>query len=1429
MTTGEQETNYFLKEIDFEKALADSLVNDYGWNEIIMNPTEDDLIKNWANIIFENNQSIDRLGNYPLTDSEMRQIMDKVNMCNSPYKMNQFINAQQVDIIRDNPDDINNLGKTVYLKLYDPQEISAGQSRYQVARQPRFKTAMGDRRGDVMLLINGMPVIHIELKRSKVDVTQATGQIKRYYHEGIFSHGIYSMIQIFVAMTPKETLYFANPGSEDRFSPTYFFHWEDFNNTVISDWRQVTADLLSIPMAHMMVGYYTIADDKDQALKVLRSYQYFAVSKICDTVHTNNWDAHAHRGGYIWHTTGSGKTMTSFKSAELIAKNGDADKVVFILDRVELSVQSLDEYRGFAGDGDEVQETQDTSILQSKLLSTDKDDRLIVTSIQKMAIISTDKTISPDVMAKINRKRMVFIVDECHRSVFGDMLMNIKRAFPHALMFGFTGTPVFEENAKNEIKTSDIFGDELHSYTIGSAIPDGNVLGLDPYRICTYDDNEVREKAALHKISEARNQETHSIEEVENDDAMMNIYRRFTEELQMPDTYNDESGREVHGVEHYVPTDFYSTDIHHLAVVADIMKSRDRLSKNGKFHAMLATKNIAEAVAYYRLFKHDYPSLRCATVFDASIDNNDGGIIKEDAIKEMLDDYNARYQTSFLPANYAKYKKDVAKRLAHKKPYGDVEPAMQLDLVIVVSQMLTGYDSKWVNTLYVDKLMSYIEIIQSFSRTNRLFGPDKPFGTIRYYTKPYTMEKAIEAALNLYVSRPMEQFVDRLETNLLHINSLYNTIRQTFDSAGIQNFERLPEKEIDRQKFAKDFIAMTHKLEAAKLQGFTWEQQEYEFEHEVSYTKVVVEIDEETYQILKARYKELFVTVPGEPGFDFDYPEDTYITETGTGTIDAEYLNSKFVKFIKNLYLTGRDGEQTKAALKELHKTFATLSQKDQRTATLVLHDIQSGDLKPENGKTIFDYIAEYQLREVNKQITILTEATGLNNSQLRNIMNSDVTEQNINDYSRYEQLKLTVNLTKTKEFVEKVKGEPVPGRMLMIVFDDLLRKFILDATMRDNIIKTYLSYGLTLDTITAVDKVTVEPEDSTAGEEDDDEELTEKDIIKSGIIRILRRTMDGAARGMRSYDEIVNWIFYVLDARSISNLDGIKVHIHFALKQLFVGTPSYVDKQVGGNMLIVRIEAYLKKLYYLSFGREIQPRYEGEDVTWKNVIYAIRCLRDLRYSNNPALRQLSHYLENVKNWRNNESHISPTASEKEVENAIGQVLCIYAYATGMNIVEMEGLGRDCDDMTACIYESPEDETESDIGMAAEGPISNMPEEQRMDLLKRCINATQGYKNDVFTKQRHWISVYRIAVDKGFFIDNDFAYFVKKINELGLTDMPAGLSGEYLERMVVGVYANSYQDWITPDNLGKNLSKYLDIRCTANIFKQKIEAIHPEY
>lgn len=264
----------FDKESDFEEAVIGVLV-ERGWEpEVIRHPSEADLLKNWADILFNNNRQRNCLNECPLTDGEMQQIMEQIINLRTPLKLNSFINGRSVSIIRDNLDDELHFGKEVSLKIYDRQEIAYGESRYQIVQQPHFNTKspiLNDRRGDLMLLINGMPVIHIELKRSDIPVSDAYNQIIKYSHEGAF-RGIFSLIQVFVAMEPEEAVYFANPGEDGVFNPAFFFHWANFDNVLINEWDKVTAGLLNIPMAHMLIGFYTIADTDDNLLKVMRSY-----------------------------------------------------------------------------------------------------------------------------------------------------------------------------------------------------------------------------------------------------------------------------------------------------------------------------------------------------------------------------------------------------------------------------------------------------------------------------------------------------------------------------------------------------------------------------------------------------------------------------------------------------------------------------------------------------------------------------------------------------------------------------------------------------------------------------------------------------------------------------------------------------------------------------------------------------------------------------------------------------------------------------------------------------------------------------------------------------------------------------------------------------------------------------------------------------
>lgn len=1041
----------FNKESDFEEALI-KILSEKGWEkEVLKNYSEKDLLQNWANILFENNRDIDRLNDYPLTDSEMQQILEQIEALRTPLKLNGFINGKSVSIVRDNPDDKLHFGKEISLKIYDRREIAAGQSRYQIVQQPKFPTKsklLNDRRGDLMLLINGMPVIHIELKKSGIPVSQAYNQIEKYSHEGIFS-GLFSLVQIFVAMEPNESVYFANPGPDGKFNPDYYFHWADFNNEPINEWDKVASTLLSIPMAHQLIGFYTVADDSDGVLKVMRSYQYFAASAISDKVAKAKWEGNNQLGGYVWHTTGSGKTMTSFKSAQLIASSKDADKVIFLMDRIELGTQSLKEYRNFAGAGlteeqknNTVQETEDTNVLIGKLKSNYTEDVLIVTSIQKMSNIKEEcGGRNAHDIELINRKRLVFIVDECHRSTFGDMLITIKTTFPKAMFFGFTGTPIQDENQKKKNTTTTVFGNELHRYSIADGIRDKNVLGFDPCKVLTFKDKDVRKVVALEKAK------AQTEEEAVADPVKSKVYYKYMDASQVGMAgHLDEKGNYIKGIEDYIPNVQYTTDEHTTLVVQDIIDNWVRLSHNSKFHAIFATSSIPEAINYYRLFKEMKPELKVTAMFDPSIDNNGGVQYKEEGLVEIISDYNEKYGQDFTIPTFPKMKKDISARLAHKKPYERIAntPEKQIDLLIVVDQMLTGFDSKWINTLYMDKVLQYENIIQAFSRTNRLFGPDKPFGTIRYYRKPHTMERNVNDAVKLYSGdRPLGLFVQHLAENIKQMNEMFENISELFSNASIENFEKLPDDIAVCRKFAKDFKEFNGYLEAAEIQGFRWDKPSYIDED----TGEVIDVafDESTYLVLVLRYKELS-SGGTETGSD-DVPYDLvgYITEIDTGRIDSDYMNSRFDKYIKLLSVEGTTKEALEQAETELHKTFATLSQEEQKYANIFLHDIQRGDVKVVDGKTLRDYINEYLSRAKYDQIHRVSVALGIDEDMLRKMMGLKLNESNLNEFGRYDELKKTVDKAKAKNYFEKIEGTKIIPPKVNVKVDKLLRDFIIN------------------------------------------------------------------------------------------------------------------------------------------------------------------------------------------------------------------------------------------------------------------------------------------------------------------------------------------------------------------------------------------------
>ena len=1043
----------FNKEADFENALIALLATKSWEKEVLLYPTEEELIANWQEHLNKTNQHIDKL-DVPLIRSEMNQILEQVQALKTPYALNGFINGKTVAIKREN-EESRHFGKEVSLDIFDREEISAGKSRYQIAQQPQF-TPRSDlypkQRGDLMLLINGMPMFHIELKRSGVPISQATNQIERYHKAGAFS-GIFSLVQVFVAMTPEECRYFANTGGP--LNPAFYFRWADFNNVYMNDWDKVATHFLSIPMAHQFIGDYTIADAKDEQLKVLRSYQYYAVNKIADTVAKTDWTSGNQRGGYIWHTTGSGKTMSSFKSAQLISRRKDADKVIFLLDRIELGKQSLEEYQNFADSKDDVQATENTAILLAKLKSKQDRDRLIVTSIQKMSNIKAEEGVNEADIEQISGKRLVFIVDEAHRTTFGDMLLTIKHTFPNAIFFGFTGTPIEEENAKRNSTTATVFGNELHRYSIADGIRDENVLGFHPFHIRTFKDSDLRRTVALQEAKATDESEVFA------DDQKKKIYNQFMNDVPMAGEYTSD-GKYQKGIEDYIPNVQYQTPEHVNAVIDDMLDNWRRLSQGKKYHAIFATSSIPEAVNYYRLIKakiaekiriaeeaknseeakdpeeakNPWPKL--TALFDPNILNDGQGNDKEIWIAEILKDYNAQFHTNFGYATYSRFKTDLSDRLSHINAYKRIKPDEQLDLLIVVDQMLTGFDSKWLNTLYLDKILDYANLIQAFSRTNRLCDKtDKPFGLIRYYRKPHTMQRNIERAVKLYSGdRPMGLFVDNLDKVIDKINVCFADIADIFKWAGLEDFSKNPDDTTSCAKFVKLFNQLKEHLQAARLLGFSWGKSSYDVvQEDDSVITATLNFDQETYDKLLARYKDLFKEEPGGGGGGSDeVPFDlrSHINEIETDRIDQEYMNDRFTKWLKNI-----GSMEEAAALEELHHSFATLSKEDQKFAELFLHDVQSGDIELDPSLALSDYIADYKQKDANDKVEKVIQNLSLDGDLLRAMLARKYTRENL-DLGRLNSLKATVDREKAKVYFNEERMIFLNKRI-----DEFLREFI--------------------------------------------------------------------------------------------------------------------------------------------------------------------------------------------------------------------------------------------------------------------------------------------------------------------------------------------------------------------------------------------------
>ncbi len=770
---------------DFEPDIIKYLTNLGGskqWEYMPDIKTTAQLWDNFRNIIYQLNQ--DKLTK-PLSDNEFMQIKHIINSIETPYQAGKFLygvnGCSQVEVDLDD-------GRHVYLTVFDQEQIGAGNTVYQIVNQivrPARVTGYKERRFDITLLINGLPIIQIEEKTYHHGAREALEQMHQYIHERQYTD-IFSTLQILVALTPTEAHYMANT-TDDNFNTAFAFEWQDENNKRVFDWQEFANYFLSIPMAHQMATNYMILDGtlNQEAIKVMRPYQVYATKKVINSIRNHDFDYGDNNIGYVWHTTGSGKTITSFKTAWLASRLPNVDKVVFLVDRIALTNQTADEYRAYDPDGNTIDNTASKNDLARKLKT--KKNGIIVTSIQKLA-----RLVNSEKFAKIN-KHIVFIVDEAHRSTAGEMLQQIKKGFPNAAWVGYTGTPVFD--AHKGPTTHELFGDVLHIYTIKDAIADRNVLGFKVDFETTLSQDELRD----HYLPEYFKRQHSSWTTAQ-------IQKRIAHLT--PEDMDDMVNSSVYDM----------NDDHVRLVVQNIMTNWQKRSVNGEYNAILTTHvgggqaSTPMAMKFYQEFlkqNQNYAKyglerpLRVAITFSQDTSNSNQQLETNENLHTAIANYNQMFGTSFDDTTTKEYTQQVVDRLSKKI---SKDPDDYLDLVIVVDQLLTGFNAPQLNTLYVDRTLKGANLIQAYSRTNRIYDMrTKPFGHIINYRWPANSKKLMEDALTLYadhdsasvqtefnlvddgvLAKSYQQVVDELKPVVDRLASLTDDFTRTPDNADRQ-------------------------------------------------------------------------------------------------------------------------------------------------------------------------------------------------------------------------------------------------------------------------------------------------------------------------------------------------------------------------------------------------------------------------------------------------------------------------------------------------------------------------------------------------------------------------------------------------------------------------------------------------------------------
>ncbi|MBP2622639.1 type I restriction endonuclease subunit R, EcoR124 family [Streptococcus oricebi] len=709
------------EEVEIEKALIDQLTSGQSqWTYRADLKTEAQLWDNFFEKLSQNNSRV--LNDVPLTEQEQAQIKNQLNFVNY-YEAAKWIAGEngiaKVQVQREDA----RLGK-VYLDVLFRDHVAAGKSVYEIVNQvqrDRPDKQDRDRRLDVTFLINGLPMIQLELKSKQRAFMEAFHQIAKYEAQGYF-RGIYSSLQMFVVTNITDTRYIA-AAKENKLNARFLTKWVDSDNQPVLDIYSFADQVLSIPRAHQMVMQYSVIDNEKKSIILLRPYQIHAIEAIQDA-------SYQRQSGYIWHTTGSGKTLTSYKVAKNLLQIPSIQKTIFVVDRKDLDQQTTSSFSSYAeNDTFDIDETDNTHELIQRLKGDDK--RVIVTTIQKINTMlrKFEEGKYQREAAKIKQLNLAFVVDECHRAVTPQAKRKLSAFFGKALWYGFTGTPIFGENRRKQLgdleqTTEALYGKSLHEYTVKEAIHDQAVLGF-----------RVEYKSTF-----------------------------FTPE-ERPESD--------------IPDSVYETEEHMLEVLDFILnQSQKKLGfQNGvgrTYQALLTVKSIAQAQKYYDLLKKvkagqsrlkiseqtkrvlpDFPRF---TITYSVTENEEDSCHNQEAMKASIADYNQDFGTHFGLADLAAFNSDVNERLARKKDRF-LYRSEQLDLVIVVNRLLTGFDSPSLSTLYIDrKPMQPQDLVQAFSRTNRIFDARKKYGQIVTFQQPLAFKEAVDKALRLY-SRGGESYV----------------------------------------------------------------------------------------------------------------------------------------------------------------------------------------------------------------------------------------------------------------------------------------------------------------------------------------------------------------------------------------------------------------------------------------------------------------------------------------------------------------------------------------------------------------------------------------------------------------------------------------------------------------------------------------------